>query len=84
MARYFFQVRTETHVMHSDGVELEDLEAARVEAAVQIGALLQEHAAQLWVDEDWQMDVTNEQGLILFIIQVSAMKTAATAPRSHA
>jgi hypothetical protein len=35
-------------------------------------------ATQIWVDEDWQMDVTDESGLVLFVINISALKSAAT------
>jgi hypothetical protein len=45
--------------------------------------LLDEHAHQLWVDEDWRMDVTDETGLILFTIQVSALDSAATMGRKR-
>jgi hypothetical protein len=78
MSLFHFQVRTDTHVLLAEGVELETMEGARVEAARRIGALLSEHAAQLWVDEDWRMDVTDARGLILFVIQVSALRSAAT------
>jgi hypothetical protein len=42
-----------------------------------IGKLLTEHAQKLWVDEDWQMDVTDDTGLILFVINVGAMQSSA-------
>jgi hypothetical protein len=44
-----------------------------------VGDLLKTHAGAIWEDKEWQMDVTDSTGLILFVIQVSAMKTAATA-----
>jgi hypothetical protein len=75
---YHFQVRTESHVALSETAELEGLEAARIEAAKRIGTLLNEHARQLWVDEDWRMDVTDDTGLILFAIHVSVSDAAAT------
>ena len=37
-------------------------------------SLLHKHAGALWVDEHWQMDVTTDDGLILSVISVSAMK----------
>ena len=74
MAFFNFQVRTATHVMLTEGAELEDVSSARVEAARRVGALLAEHAGQVWVDRDWQMDVTDEAGLILYMINISAMK----------
>jgi hypothetical protein len=40
--------------------------------------LLKVHAAALLADKEWQMDVTDSDGLILFAIQISAMKTSAT------
>jgi hypothetical protein len=75
---YHFEVRTETHVMLTEGVKLPNSTAARVEAAKRVGALLHEHAGRIWSDEDWQMDVTDDTGLILYVLHVSAMKTAAT------
>jgi hypothetical protein len=64
--------------MITQGAELADSTAARVEAAKRIGNLLHDHAGQLWVDQEWQMDVTDQNGLILYVIQISAMRTAAT------
>lgn len=77
-AFYNFEVRTETHVMDTVGAECTNSTDARVEAAKRIGVLLSEHAGQLWVDRDWQMDVTDETGLILYVINVSAFRSAAT------
>ena len=76
--RFHFQVRTGTHVMLTEAAELSDSDSARVEAAKRIGLLLHAHAGKLWVDEDWQMDVTDDTGLILFVINVSAMRSSAT------
>ena len=78
MARYHFQVRTESHVALTEVAELEGMDEARIEAARRVGDLLNEHAKQLWADQDWRMDVTDQRGLILFTIQVSAMDAAAT------
>lgn len=78
MPFFNFEVRTESHVMLTEGAELANQDAARNEAARRIGELLTDHASRIWTDQVWQMDVTNESGLILYVIQVSAMKTAAT------
>ena len=75
--RFHFQVRTETHVMLTEVVDLSDSDEARIEAAKRIGLLLHAHASKLWVDEEWQIDVTDDTGLILFVINISAMKSAA-------
>jgi hypothetical protein len=79
VAFFHFQVRTQSHVLLTQGSELKGLSAARVEAACRVGELLQKHAGQIWTDEEWQMDVTDGRGLILFVLRVSASKTPATA-----
>jgi hypothetical protein len=33
---------------------------------------------QIWEDQDWRIDVTDEGGLILYVMEVSATNTAAT------
>ena len=79
MPYYNFEVRTETHVMLTKGGEFQDDAAARSEAARRVGELLQEHASSIWVDQDWKMEITNDVGLILYVIHVSASRTSATA-----
>lgn len=78
MAKYHINVRTESHVATSVEVERDDLDSLRIEMASFVGELLMGHAAQIWVDEDWRVDVTNEDGLILYVLQISASGTAAT------
>jgi hypothetical protein len=72
LARFHFQVRTQSHVAFTEAADLLGLEEARTEAARRVGVLLTEHAQQIWADKDWQMDVTDGRGLILFTINVSA------------
>jgi hypothetical protein len=79
---FHFQVRNETHVWLTEVVSLQNSDAARVEAARRIGILLHDHAGQLWTDESWQMDVTDHTGLVLFVIQVQTLKSAASAGRT--
>ena len=78
MQHFHFQVRTGTHVMMTEVSDMSDSDEARVEAAKRIGLLLHAHAGKLWADEDWQMDVTDDAGLILFVINISAMRSSAT------
>jgi hypothetical protein len=63
--------------MVTELADLSNSDEARVEAAKRIGLLLHAHAGRLWADEDWQMDVTDETGLILFVINIAATKSAA-------
>ena len=83
MTTYHFQLRTDSHVSLSEVAQLEGLEAARIEAARRIGVLLNEHAQQIWVDEEWQMDVTDQTGLILFTIHVSTQESPAIQGSRH-
>jgi hypothetical protein len=76
--RFHFQVRTDTHVLLAEAADLAGTTEARVEAARRVGELLKEHAAAIWADEEWHMDVTDEVGLILFAIHIAAMKSPAT------
>jgi hypothetical protein len=76
--RFHFQVRTGTHVMVTEAAEFTNSDEARIEAAKGIGLLLHDHSGKRWVDGDWQMDVTDGAGLILFVINISAMRSSAT------
>jgi hypothetical protein len=64
--------------MLSEVADLSGTTEARIEAARRVGEFLKKHAESLWVNEDWQMDVTNELGLILFVLTVRAESTPAT------
>jgi hypothetical protein len=79
MARYSINIRTVSHIADTLAVEKEDHTELRLELARFVGELLKEHAEVIWADEDWQIDVTDEAGLILYVMHISAMKTAATA-----
>lgn len=78
MPKYHFEVRTPTQTLVTEGADLPDSTAARVEATKRIGDLLRIHAGEIWADQDWQMDVTDERGLILYAVVVSALMAPAT------
>ncbi len=64
--------------MLTEAGEFSTTKEAREEASRRIGQLLLEHAGQLWIDEEWQMDITDDNGLILFVIRVAVLKSPAT------
>jgi hypothetical protein len=64
--------------MVTEFADLTNADQARIEAAKRIGLFLHAHAGELWTDEDWQMDVTDDTGLILFVIDVHALRSSAT------
>jgi hypothetical protein len=78
MARYNIELRTDTHVRETLTIERDDVRALRIEMAQFVGELLKEHADTIWLDQDWRVDVTDEHGLILFVMHISVSDTAAT------
>lgn len=74
------ELRTANRVSETLVVERDDHTELRVELARFVGDMLRDHARQIWVDEDWRVDVTDETGLILFVMNISATDTAATMP----
>jgi hypothetical protein len=79
MAKYHIALRTETTVWKTLDVERASLTDLRTELARFVGELLNEHARKIWVDEDCRVDVTDESGLILYVMHVSASQAPATA-----
>lgn len=78
MPRFHIALRTENTISDTLDVERDNLTDLRIELARFVGELLQDHAQQIWIDEDWRVDVTDETGLILFVMQISATDTPAT------
>lgn len=78
MASYRIELRTDARVWDSLHVESADLYALRLEMARFVGELLRDHAAQLWNDQEWRVDVVDDQGLILFVMQILVSDRAAT------
>lgn len=77
MSKYNIELRTEKRVSETLQVESADLTELRIEVANFVGDLLKEHAGKIWVDEDWRVDVTDESGLILYVMQISAIQAPA-------
>ena len=80
MAKYNIELRTQDRVWDTFSFEKDDIRALRIEMAQFVGTLLKDHAEQVWEDQDWRVDVTDERGLILFVMHISATDTAATMP----
>lgn len=80
MAKYNLELRTADQVWETLAVERDDVRALRIEMARFVGELLSDHAEKVWADQDWRVDVTDEAGLILYVMHISATDTAATMP----
>jgi hypothetical protein len=70
MPIYHIEMRTQERVWDTFEVEEDDLTGLRVEVARFVGEFLKDHAEKIWIDEDWRVDVTDEGGLILFIVHL--------------
>jgi hypothetical protein len=78
MPAYRINIRTESHIADSVDVEMENLTDLRLDLARFVGELLKDHAELIWADQDWQVDVTDASGLILYVLHISAAETSAT------
>lgn len=83
MPTFHINVRTASHIAQTVDVERDDHTALRVELARFVGELLKDHAELIWTDEDWQIDVSDDEGLILYVMHIAAMKTPATMANSE-
>ncbi|TRW14753.1 DUF6894 family protein [Glacieibacterium frigidum] len=72
MALYHINIRTESHIAECIDVERDDLTGLRLEMARFVGELLRDHAEQIWVDEDWRVDVTDANGAIIYVMHIGA------------
>jgi hypothetical protein len=76
MPRYFFHVHDGASFPDLEGTELPDLAAARREAVLSSAQLLTDNPDQFWDGEAWSMQVTDESGATLFVLQFAAMAHA--------
>ena len=72
MPRYSINIWTDSQIAASAPVEKDDLTALQVEMARFVGEQLKDHAALIWQNQDWQIEVTDESGLIIYVLRVSA------------
>jgi hypothetical protein len=80
MALYHIELRTADQVWETLDVERSDLDGLRLEMARFVGELLKDHAGKIWADRDWRVDVTDDSGLILYVMHISATNAPATLP----
>jgi hypothetical protein len=77
MPRYFFHFGDTASGLDVRGQDLADDNTARIEAVRLLGEVLKDKAGEFW-DEQWMtLTITNAAGLILFVLDVSAIESAA-------
>lgn len=84
MRRYFFHTEDGRSFHDEDGTSLPDDEAARIEAARVLGQLLNERPAAVWRDEEFRLTVTDDRGVILFVLDIAALLSPAAGGASRA
>lgn len=84
MPTYNINVRTASHIAETLVVDRPDDGALRIEMARFVGQLLIDHAALLWADEQWQINVSDTRGLILYVVDVGVFQSSAGDPRPRA
>ncbi|MDP8994433.1 MAG: hypothetical protein M3N07_05535 [Pseudomonadota bacterium] len=72
MHRFYFNIEDGASLADTEGAELPDVQAARLEAVRLTGQILKDQPELLWERRDFEMHVTNEERLVLFTIQVLA------------
>ena len=72
MPRYFFHVIDGTSSCDETGTELPDIYTAQAQAIRLSAEILQEMGARFWSGTEWKVEVTDEQGRILFVLHFSA------------
>jgi hypothetical protein len=77
VAKYNIELRTERTISEALVVESADHTELRIEIARFVGQLLKDHARTIWADEDWRVDVTDERGLILYVMHIAAIQASA-------
>ncbi len=68
MPRYFFDVHDGVSMIDKAGVDLHDLESARIHAITTAGSVLRASAQRFWRGGEWHVVVRDDGGLILFTL----------------
>ena len=77
MARYFFDTVDGSRCKDDEGIELKNLSAARKQAIVYAGEVLNHDPEVLWDGHDFKVFVKNEDHVLLFTITACATNAPA-------
>jgi len=82
MAKFFFHTEDGGVQPDEDGIELGSMSDAQYEAVRVLGEILKERATDFWNDGGLRVTVTDDQDLVLFMLDVSATIAPAASLRS--
>ena len=72
MPRYHFNMFHDKAIRDTEGMELADRDAAWQEATMATGEMIRSLDGKLRPNHEWRMEVTDQQGDVLWVIRVSA------------
>lgn len=75
--RYFFHTEDGHLFPDESGTELPDLQSACIEATKVLGEFMKEKPREFWTHDYLSLRVTDDEGLILFSLQLSVTLSAA-------
>jgi hypothetical protein len=79
MPRFYFDIANGPETSpDSEGIELEGLNAARIEAVRLSGDILRFEPDRFWSTGEWSCTVRDASGLILFVLHFFATRAPAT------
>ncbi|MDB5451699.1 MAG: hypothetical protein JWO33_277 [Caulobacteraceae bacterium] len=79
MSRYFFHLDGHESVIDDEGLELPDHQHAKMQALHTMGEMLRFERPNFWDTRQLKMIVTDQSGLILFVLDLSAIEAPAIA-----
>lgn len=82
MARYFFHTENGDRHSDEDGTELPDLAAVKRAAVLTLCEMLKVRAGDFWDAGSFRLIVTDEAGLILYVLDVNGVEAPAVRPAS--
>lgn len=82
LPKYFFQVSGGNHVLDREGSELPNAKAARIQGIKFAGEILKDMPTVLYERADLKIDVTNEDGQVLFKVLVTTFSDGETSSGS--
>lgn len=75
MARYHFNVLSDRSYTDTEGIEVHDIQQAKVEAMRVVGGLLSDEAGSFWNTQQLELTVMDPFGRTLIRVSVSALLT---------
>lgn len=80
MSRYFFHSEDGLCYPDTEGTDLPDLTAVRIEAVRVMCDILREHAAEFWDTKEWKLTVTDDSAMTLFTLDMAAQLAPSMTP----